>query len=256
MTSQVQTPFTGQAHDLLGRERPCLMPSARPAPVRNLASNGHSSALATRGRVAVIDADRGIRDRLVALLERAGFDCAGHAGAAGFLAESPTREPTCAVLGFRLADGRGLALQQALSKERRTTSVIFQTAGESLETAVQAMKAGALDVLTRPFDEQAVLAAVKHGLDHSQSLLEGTERHRRLVERHACLTSRERQVLCLVAAGLLNKQIAYALDLSEITVKAHRGRMMRKMSASSIADLVIMADRLGLDLAHPLSRRS
>jgi FixJ family two-component response regulator len=204
------------------------------------------------GRIVVVDEDLGTRESFARLFARVGRDCAGFSAGAEFLADGQGTEPTCAILGFHLADGTGLEFQRTLSKERTATSVIFQTAGNPVEAAVHAMKAGALDILTKPFRDDAVLAAIGPALERSRMLIEDAKHLRVLADRHASLTLRERQIFVLVASGLMNKQVAFALGLSEITVKAHRGRVMRKMQARSLPDLVIMAGRLGLNQADPV----
>jgi FixJ family two-component response regulator len=164
-----------------------------------------------------------------------------------FLASPRTDVPSCLVLDVGLPGLNGLELQRKIAGERSKMPIIFVTGREDVPTTVQAMKAGAVEFLTKPFKVDVLLGAIRQGLEHSRVAL---DREMELVDLRNCyasLTPRERQVMSLVVAGLLNKQAAGELGISEITVKTHRGQVMQKMKAGSLADLVRMALRLRLD---------
>jgi FixJ family two-component response regulator len=195
--------------------------------------------------VFVIDADEAQRSWLRSLVESEGWRVETFPCAAAFLARPRALVPACLVLDVSIPGIDGLALQRQLAA-RGDLSIIFNTACRDVATSVQAMKAGALDFLTKPAAGGEVMASIRAGLERSRQVLQQESELDVLRARHASLTSRERQVLALVVSGLLNKQVAGELGISEITVKAHRGQVMRKMCADSIADLVTMATRLGL----------
>jgi len=173
-----------------------------------------------------------------------GWQAQTFASAEEFLATSRAVVPSCLVLDYRLPQLDGLRLQQRLLAQAGHMPVIFITCYGDPPMAVQAMKAGALEVLSKPFREDALLDAIQEGLARSHTTLLRQEEARRLQQRYAALSRREREVMWLVVAGRLNKQIAATLGISEITVKAHRGRVMRKMKAGSLAELVGMTIRL------------
>lgn len=202
--------------------------------------------------VFVIEPDPYARERLVRLARRQSWHCICLADGSELPARAASPEPACIVLNFTLPDGSGLDLQKRLSRERGAMPVVFQTACVPLAHAVEAMKAGAVDILHWPYADAAMIDAIETGFERSRAELNQASRQGKVMERHASLTRREKEVMSLVASGLMNKQIAYALDLSEITVKAHRGRMMRKMEAASLPDLVIMAGMLGQDRSSAL----
>jgi len=189
--------------------------------------------------VHILTDDCSERESLADALSHAGFLAQPLASARMFAALSAVVEPTCLVL-----DGK--MLPSCVSSERRVMPIICLAAEGDVATTVRAMKAGAIDVLARPVGTHLLVDAVRNALDVSAALLRHALEQRRLDERYASLTPREREVMGLVVVGLMNKQVAYELRISEITVKAHRGRMMRKMEARSLAGLVQMANALGL----------
>jgi FixJ family two-component response regulator len=152
--------------------------------------------------------------------------------------------PSCLVLDVTLPDLNGLDLQTRLAADRADMPIIFITGYGDVPMSVKAMKAGAAEFLTKPFNDEVLLAAIRAAIARSQAARDQEEGSRTLRDRYATLSQRERQVMGLVVAGLLNKQVGGELGISEITVKAHRGQVMRKMSADSLADLVRMAGRL------------
>jgi FixJ family two-component response regulator len=159
----------------------------------------------------------------------------------------PTRPcPEYLVLDVTLPGLNGLDLQKRVAVDRTDMPIIFITGYGDVPMTVQAMKAGAVEFLTKPFDDDALLSAIRQGLERSRTALDYEAEIRGLRDRYASLSRREREVMALVVRGLLNKQVGFELGISEITVKAHRGKVMRKMKARSLADLVNMAARLGL----------
>lgn len=157
-----------------------------------------------------------------------------------------TQRLRCLVLDVSLPDLSGLDLQRLLLSDRANLPIIFITGYGDVPTTVQAMKAGAVEFLTKPFETAVLCDAIRHALERSAATVEGEAELRALRERYTSLSDREREVLGLVVTGLLNKQVGIQLGISEITVKAHRGKVMRKMLADSFADLVHMATRLGI----------
>jgi FixJ family two-component response regulator len=154
--------------------------------------------------------------------------------------------PSCLILDVSLPGLNGLELQKRIALDRRDMPIIFITGHGDIPMTVQAMKAGAIEFLTKPFGEEALLNAIRNAIERSKVLLDRDAEIRELKVRFAHLTSREREVMALVVAGLPNKQVGAELGISEITVKAHRGSMMRKMKADSLPELVSMAARLRL----------
>ncbi|HTY84617.1 MAG TPA: response regulator transcription factor [Silvibacterium sp.] len=195
--------------------------------------------------VFVVDDDISVRESLELLLRCEGWQPETFASAREFLAQPRPSVPSCLVLDLSLPDLNGLNLQRRLALERADMPIMFITGHGDVSTSVQAMKAGAVEFLTKPFKHNVLLDAIREGLDRSRRALARETEMRTLRSRYDSLTSRERQVLGLVVAGLLNKQVAGQLGISEITVKAHRGQVMRKMEAQSLADLVKIATRLG-----------
>jgi len=196
--------------------------------------------------VFVVDDDEGMREALQSLLRSVGLQVITFASAREFLTRPRPDAPACLVLDVRLPDLSGLDLQRELVAAQLDFPIIFITGHGDIPMTVQAMKAGAVEFLTKPFRDQALLDAVAQALEKARAARAQRAGRAELQERYAHLTPREREVLELVVAGLLNKQIASTLGLSEITVKVHRGQVMQKMGAESVTDLVRMADRLGL----------
>jgi FixJ family two-component response regulator len=196
--------------------------------------------------VFVVDDDVSVRESLELLISYAGWRPETFASARAFLAHSPVDVPSCLVLDISLPDLSGLEVQQRLAAERAELPIIFITGYGDVPMTVRAMKAGAADFLTKPFGDVALLDAIRHAIQRNRAALVRAERRRAVRHCYASLSGRERQVMALVVAGRLNKQVGATLRISEITVKAHRGQVMRKMGADSLADLVRMAAMLGL----------
>jgi FixJ family two-component response regulator len=196
--------------------------------------------------VFVVDDDISVRESLELLIHSAGWRAATFASAQAFLDRSRERVPSCLVLDVSLPGLNGLELQKRVGGERPDMPIIFVTGYGDIPMSVQAMKAGAVEFLTKPFADEALLGAVRNALEQSGAALRREAGLRALRECYASLSPRERQVMGLVVSGLLNKQVGGELGISEITVKAHRGQVMRKMKASSLPELVTMSGRLGL----------
>ena len=196
--------------------------------------------------VFVVDDDVSVRESLESLIEFAGWQAESFAAAADFLARPRTTTPSCLVLDVSLPDLNGLELQKLIASERRDMPIIFITGHGDVPMSVQAMKGGAVEFLTKPFDNEILLSAIRHALTRSASVLDEQAAIASLRGTYESLTPREQEVMQLVVAGMLNKQIGLKLGISEITVKAHRGKMMQKMKADSVADLVKAAMKLGL----------
>ncbi len=196
--------------------------------------------------VYVIDDDPSVRDGLDSLLRSVGYDTRGFTSPRDFLASARSEGPACIVLDVRMPDASGLDFQDELARTGHAIPIIFLTGHGDVPMSVRAMKAGAVEFLLKPFREQDLLDAIRQALEIDRARLRKQAAEVDLQERFSTLTSREREVMALVARGLLNKQIAAEIGLSEITVKVHRGQAMRKMRADSVADLIRMADNLGL----------
>lgn len=206
--------------------------------------------------VFVVDDDISVRESLDLLIRTAGWQPETYASAQAFLARPRAREPSCLVLDVSLPDLNGLDLQKRIGADRRDMPIIFITGHGDIPMTVQAMKAGAVEFLTKPFDDDMLLGAVASAIDRSRAALGQQADLELLRDRYVSLSQREREVMALVVAGLLNKQIAGELQISEITVKAHRGKVMRKMQADSLAELVKMAAGLQLPAARKTSLAS
>ena len=205
--------------------------------------NRMSESVAT---VFIVDDDHSARSGLACLLGAEGYRTRSFGSADEFLATDPPEQPGCLVLDVRLPGLSGLDLQGALTQTERIVPIVFITGHGNVPMSVQAMKSGAVDFLQKPFEEDQLLAAIERALARCRAAR--AERTERMVvqRRFDMLTPRERQVLGLVVAGRLNKQIAADLGAAEKTIKIHRGRVMRKMEASSVAELVRMSQRIGI----------
>ena len=194
--------------------------------------------------VFVVDDDVSVRESLESLIRCAGWQPETFASAQEFLSRPRVLAPSCLVLDVTLPDLNGLDLQKRVAVDRTDMPIIFITGYGDVPMTVQAMKAGAVEFLTKPFGDDVLLSAIRHAIERSQTALGHEAEMQALRDRHASLSRREREVMALVVSGLLNKQVGGELGISEITVKAHRGKVMRKMEAHSLADLVTMAARL------------
>jgi FixJ family two-component response regulator len=194
--------------------------------------------------VFVVDDDASVCRSLALLIESAGWRFATFASAMEFLASPEPQSASCLLLDVSLPGINGLDLQQQLARERAAMPIIFITGHADVPTTVRAMKGGAMDFLTKPFRADVLLPAIVQALSRSREALVDRLAAREIQECHASLSTREREVMTMVVTGRLNKQVADELGISEITVKAHRGKMMRKMKARSLPDLVNMAARL------------
>jgi FixJ family two-component response regulator len=197
--------------------------------------------------VFVVDDDVSVRESLELLICSAGWHPELFASAQAFLDHPPASVPNCLVLDISLPGLNGLDLQKRIVAERPEMPIIFVTGHGDVPKTVQAMKAGAVEFLTKPFPDGVLLDAIRQALERSRSSLGQAVAMQALRGRYASLTPREQQVMNLVVRGLLNKQVGGELEISEITVKAHRGKVMQKMNADSLADLVRMATRLRMD---------
>lgn len=206
--------------------------------------------------VVVIDDDAGVRSALQSLLRSVGFQVAVFGSVPDFLDSKPLDGPSCLVLDVNLPGGSGLDLQNELVAGNVNLPIIFITGYGDIPTSVRAMKAGAVEFLTKPFRDRDLLDAIDLALERDRARLDREHAVAGLRQRYESLTMRERQVMAHVVAGRLNKQIAADIGLSEITVKVHRGHVMQKMGARSVADLVRMADRLDAADVTSSSRRA
>jgi FixJ family two-component response regulator len=193
--------------------------------------------------VFIVDDDLSVRESLESLVRSAGWQAETFASAQDFLARPRVFGPSCLVLDVQLPDLSGLDLQKRVV-DRTDMPIIFITGYGDVPTTVQAMKAGAVEFLTKPYSCDVVLSAIQNAIERSRAALGRQAKERSIRDHYASLSRREREVMALVVSGRLNKQVGGELGISEITVKAHRGNVMRKMKAASIADLVRMAASL------------
>jgi FixJ family two-component response regulator len=210
------------------------------------ASTSHSTPSATPGGtpvVFVVDDDVSVRESVELLIRCAGWQPETFASAEKFLSRPRVFVPSCLVLDVGLPNLNGLDLQNRVA-DRTDMPIIFITGHNDVPMTVRAMKAGAVEFLTKPFGEDVLLAAIRNALHRSQSAIGQNAELQAARDAYASLSRREREVMALVVSGKLNKQVGGELGISEITVKAHRGKVMRKMKADSLADLVKIAARL------------
>ena len=202
--------------------------------------------------VFVVDDDVSVRESLELMISSAGWKPEIFASAREFLSRPRPHAPSCLVLDVNLPDLNGLDLQMRVADERIDMPIIFITGYGDVPMTVRAMKAGAIEFLTKPLSDDALVGAIRHAIERSRAVLGYEAEIRMLCDRYATLSRREREVMALVITGLLNKQVAFDLGISEITVKAHRGRVMHKMQASSLVDLAAMATKLRVAQARRL----
>lgn len=207
--------------------------------------------------VFIVDDDVSIRAALELLIRSAGWQPEIFSSAQEFLSHPRALVANCLILDMNLPDLSGLDVQKHVSAERPDMPIIFVTGHGDVPMTVRAMKAGAVELLTKPVNEEALLTAVEEALERSRQVRARDREIRMLRDRHTSLSRREQEVMALVVSGLLNKQVGFELGISEITVKAHRGHMMRKMKARSLPELVNMAAQLGIthQFRMPLPRQ-
>jgi FixJ family two-component response regulator len=196
--------------------------------------------------IFVVDDDPSVRKSLTRVLTSAGYAVEAFASARDFLAREPLVGPCCVVLDVRMPGLTGLDLQEALAGSGHGIPIVFITGHGDISMSVKAMKGGAVDFLTKPFDVESLLEAVQRAVAKDVKDLSAEGRTAQVLERVKLLTPRETEVFALVVTGMLNKQIAGELDIAEKTVKVHRARVMEKMQAGSVAELVRLADRAGV----------
>ena len=196
--------------------------------------------------VFVVDDDVSVRESLELMISSAGWRPEIFASAKEFLFRPRADAPSCLVLDVNLPDLNGLDLQVRVAGDRIDMPIIFITGYGDVPMTVRAMKAGAVEFLTKPFSDDALLGAIRQAIERSRTVLGHEAEIRMLSDRYETLSRREREVMALIVTGLLNKQVAFDLGISEITVKAHRGRVMHKMQAGSLVDLASMAAKLRL----------
>ena len=196
--------------------------------------------------VFVVDDDVSVRESLESLIRCMGWQAQTFASAQEFLSRPRVRAPSCLLLDVNLPDLNGLDLQERVAGNRVDMPIIFITGYGDVPMTVRAMKAGAVEFLTKPFDDDVLVAAIRQAIERSLATLDKEAELQALQDLYASLTRREQEVMALVVSGLLNKQVGFELGISEITVKAHRGKVMAKMKAASLAELVTLAARLRL----------
>jgi len=195
--------------------------------------------------IAIVDDDLSVREGLETLIRSAGWRVETFASAQEFLARPRAGALSCLILDLQLPGLSGLDLQKRMAELELEIPIVFLTGHGNIPASVQAMKAGAVEFLTKPFDEQDLLRAIEEAIERDRRTRQRHAEMRELKGRYNSLTAREQEVMQQVVSGLLNKQVAAELKISEVTVKVHRGQVMRKMRADSLADLVRMAERLG-----------
>ncbi len=203
--------------------------------------------------IAIVDDDPSAREGLGSLIRSAGWKAETFATAQDFLGRRGAETPSCLILDLQMPGLSGLDLQKRMAEVGLEIPIVFLTGHGNIPASVQAMKAGAVEFLTKPFDEEELLRAVQEAVERDRRTRQQHAELRELRGRYESLTAREQQVMQQVVSGLLNKQIAAELKITEFTVKIHRGRVMRKMRADSLVDLVRMAESLGIRSAKRLS---
>jgi FixJ family two-component response regulator len=205
--------------------------------------------------IAIVDDDPSVRQGLQRLIRSLGWKDETFASAQEFLARPPTDAPSCLVLDLQMPDLSGLDLQKRMAEAGLETPIVFLTGHGDIPASVKAMKAGAVEFLTKPVDDEDLLRAIEEAIERDRRARQQHADMRDLRDRYESLTAREQQVMQEVVSGLLNKQIAAELHITEFTVKIHRGHVMRKMRADSLPDLVRMAESLGIRLPNRPSRK-
>jgi len=196
--------------------------------------------------IAIVDDDASIREGLSSLLRSAGWTVETFASAQDFLARTGDEMPSCLILDLQLPGLSGLDLQKRMADAGLEIPIVFLTGHGNIPASVQAMKAGAIEFLTKPVDEEGLLRAIREATERDRRIRQRQAEMSELQHRYDSLSGREQEVMQQVVSGLLNKQVAAELNITESTVKVHRGQVMRKMQADSLADLVRMADKLGV----------